>query len=149
MNICGPGSVVGIATELRAGRSRNRIPVGRDFLPVHTGPVSHPASCTIGTGSFLVVKYSRSVLLTTHHLLVPWLWKSRAIPLPTLWVTTGPLTGTIYMNICLCGSCSGLTFRHRAFSTYDRHFATLQRSLFIYLINKYISLSDICLTMHH
>ena len=40
----------------------------------------------------------------------------------------------------------GLTFRHRASS---RHFATLQRTLFIYLINKYISLSDICLTVHH
>ena len=42
-----------------------------------------------------------------------------------------------------------LTFRHRASSIYDRHFATLQRTLFIYLINKYISLSDICLTVHH
>ena len=27
----GPGSSVGIATELRAGRSGDRIPVGRDF----------------------------------------------------------------------------------------------------------------------
>ena len=26
---------------------------------------------------------------------------------------------------------------------------SLQRTLFIYLINKYISLSDICLTVHH
>ena len=39
-----------------------------------------------------------------------------------------------------------LTFRHRASSIQDRHFATLQRTLFIYLINIYISLSDICLT---
>ena len=44
---------------------------------------------------------------------------------------------------------SSLTFRHRASSTQDRHFTTLQRTLFIYLINKYISLSDICLTVHH
>ena len=42
-----------------------------------------------------------------------------------------------------------LTFRHRASSIQDRHFPTLQRTLFIYLINKYISLSDICLTVHH
>ena len=42
-----------------------------------------------------------------------------------------------------------LTFRHRASYIQDRHFATLQRTLFIYLINKYISLSDICLTVHH
>jgi len=42
-----------------------------------------------------------------------------------------------------------LTFRYRASSIQDRHFAALQRTLFIYLINKYISLSDICLTAHH
>ena len=42
-----------------------------------------------------------------------------------------------------------LTFRHRASSIQDSHFGTLQRTLFIYLINKYISLSDICLTVHH
>ena len=45
---------------------------------------------------------------------------------------------------------SELTFRHRASSIYrDRRFATLQRTLFIYLINKYISLADICWTVHH
>ena len=42
-----------------------------------------------------------------------------------------------------------LTFRHRSFSMQDSRFATLQRTLFMYLINKYISLSDICLTVHH
>ena len=42
-----------------------------------------------------------------------------------------------------------LTFRHRASPIWDRRFATLQRTLFIYLINKYISLSDICLAVHH
>jgi hypothetical protein len=42
-----------------------------------------------------------------------------------------------------------LTFRHRASSIEDRRFATLQRTLFMFLINKYISLSDICLTVHH
>ena len=47
----GPGSSVGIATELRAGRSEDRFPVGRDFPPVQTGPGAHPASCTMGTGS--------------------------------------------------------------------------------------------------
>ena len=49
----GPGSSVGIATELRAGRSRDRIPVGARFSAhVQTGPGAHPASCTMGTGSF-------------------------------------------------------------------------------------------------
>ena len=42
-----------------------------------------------------------------------------------------------------------LTFRHRASSIQDRRFVTLQRTLFVYLINKYISLSDIFLTVHH
>src|SRR5215475_13397544 len=44
----------------------------------------HPASCTMGTGSFLGVKCGRGVLLTTHPLLAPRSWKNRAIPLPPL-----------------------------------------------------------------
>ena len=43
---------VGIATELRAGRFGDRIPVRRDFPPVQTGPGAHTASCTMGTVSF-------------------------------------------------------------------------------------------------
>ena len=35
------------------------------------------------------VKCGRGVLLTTHPLLVPRSWRSRAIPLPTLWATPG------------------------------------------------------------
>ena len=70
--------------------------VGRNFPPVQTGPVTHPALCTMGTGSFPGVKYGRGVLLTTHPLLVPLSWKSRAIPLPTLWATTGPVTGKLH-----------------------------------------------------
>jgi len=35
------------------------------------------------------VNCGRGVLLTTHPLLVPRSWKSRAIPLPTLWATLG------------------------------------------------------------
>ena len=42
---------------LRAGSSVDRIPVGTRFsAPVHTGPGAHPASCTLGTGSFPGVK---------------------------------------------------------------------------------------------
>ena len=86
---CGPGSSVGIATELRPGRSRIECRWGRDFPPVQTGPGAHPAFCTMGTGSFLGVTWDRGVLLPTHPLLVPRSWKSRAIPLPTLWATPG------------------------------------------------------------
>jgi len=46
----------------------------------------------MGTGSFPVVKCGRGVLLTTHPLLVPRSWKSRAIPLGH----TGPVTGSLY-----------------------------------------------------
>ena len=71
--------------------------MGQDFPPVQTGPGAHPDSFTMGTGSFPGVKYDRVVLLTPHLLLVPWSWKSRSIPLPTLWATTGPVTGTPYV----------------------------------------------------
>jgi len=67
----GPGSSVGIATELRAGRSGDRIPVGSRFsAPVQTGPGAHPASCTMGTGSFPEAKNGRGVTLSPHPLLV-------------------------------------------------------------------------------
>ena len=86
---CGPGSSVGIATELRAGRSGIESRWGRDFPPVQTGPGVHPASCKMGTGSFPGLKCGRGVLLTTHPLLVPRSRKSRAIPLPTFWAKPG------------------------------------------------------------
>jgi hypothetical protein len=81
--VSGPGSSVGIVTELRAGRSGDRIPVGARFsAPVQTGPGAHPASCSMGTGSFPGIKSDWGVTLTPHPLLVPWSWKSRAIHLP-------------------------------------------------------------------
>ena len=50
------------------------------FLPFQTGPGAHPASCTMGTGSFPGVKCGQDMLLTTQPLLVPRSGKSRAIP---------------------------------------------------------------------
>jgi len=50
------------------------------------------------TGSFPGVKCGRSVLLTTHPLLVPWSWKSRAIPLTDPLGHTGPVTGSLLLN---------------------------------------------------
>jgi hypothetical protein len=89
MGMCGPGSSVG-SDWLRAGRFGDWIPVGAKFsAPVQTSPGAHPASCTMGTRSFPGVKYGQGVLLTTHPLLVPWSWKSTAIPPPTLWATPG------------------------------------------------------------
>jgi hypothetical protein len=74
---------------------------GEIFPPVQTGPGAHPAFCTMGTGSFPGVNCGRGVLLNTHTLLVPRSWKSRAIPLPTLWATTGPVTGLLYLFLPL------------------------------------------------
>jgi len=74
-------------TFISMGRSGIEYRCGRDFSPVQTDPGAHPVSCKMGTGFFPGVKCDRGVLLTTHPLLVPRSWKSRAIPLPTLWAT--------------------------------------------------------------
>jgi len=57
----------------------------RFSAPVQTVPGAHPASCTMGTGSFPGIKSGRGVTQTPHPLLVPWSWKCRAIPLLFLW----------------------------------------------------------------
>jgi len=59
-------------------------------------PTQPPVQWVPGLSSFPGVKYGLGVLLTTHPILVPWSWKSRAIPLSTIWATTGPVTGTLY-----------------------------------------------------
>ena len=52
---------------LRAGRSGDRIPLGARFsAPVQTGPGAHPASCTMGKGSFPGLKSGQGVTLTPH-----------------------------------------------------------------------------------
>jgi hypothetical protein len=77
-----PGSSVCIATGYGLGgpgiESRWRAIFS---APVQTVPVAHPTSCTIGNGSFPGVNSGKGVKLTPHPLLVPCLWKSRAIPL--------------------------------------------------------------------
>jgi len=82
----GPGSSVGIVTELQAGRSGDRIPVWVWFsASVQPGPRAHKFFCTMGIGPFPGVKRDWVVTLTPNPLLVLWSRKSRAIPLLTLW----------------------------------------------------------------
>ena len=57
----------------------------RFSAPVQTGPGAHPASCTMGTGSFPGVKIGPGVTLTPHPLIVLWSRKGRAIPKLPLW----------------------------------------------------------------
>jgi len=88
-----PGSSVGIATGYGLDGPRIESRWGRDF-PQESRPTLGPTQPPVqwvpmGTGSFPGVKYGRSVLLTIHPLLVPQSWKSRAVPLLTLWATPG------------------------------------------------------------
>jgi len=84
---CGPGSSVGIALDYGLGGPGLNPGGDEIYRPVQTGSEAHPAFCTMGTGSFPGIKCGWGVLLTTHPLLVPRSWKSRAIPLPTFWAT--------------------------------------------------------------
>ena len=72
VKFCGPGSVVGIATSYGLDGPGIESRWGTRFsAPVQTGPEAHPASCTMGTGSFPGVRCGRGVTLTPHPLLVP------------------------------------------------------------------------------
>jgi len=75
-DISGPGSVVGVATgygldgpgvESRWG--------ARYSAPVQTGTEAHPASCTMGTGSFPGGKERPRLDADPSPLLVPWFKK--------------------------------------------------------------------------
>jgi len=60
----GPGSSVGIATELRAGRSGIGSRWGRDFPPVQTGPGAPPSLLYNGYRVFPGGRGGRGVGLT-------------------------------------------------------------------------------------
>jgi len=67
LHVCGPGSVDFIATGYELDGAGIESQWGARFsAPVQTGREAHPASCTIGTGSFPGVKSSRGVTLTLN-----------------------------------------------------------------------------------
>jgi hypothetical protein len=126
--LCGTGSVVDISDWLLAGRSGDRILVGVRFsAPVQTGPGFHPASCTMGTGSFPGVKSGRCVTLTSHPLLVPLSRKGRAIPLPP-YGPYGPHRATVPVQGCtLLRLCTFEFWLHDARTDLIYSFAVLSQ----------------------
>ena len=72
----GPGSVVGIVTGYGVDGPGIESQWGvRFYAPVQTGCGAHPASSTMGTGSFPGIESGRGVTLTPHPLLVPLVMK--------------------------------------------------------------------------
>ena len=88
-SVYGLGSSVGIVTDYGLDGPEIESRWGRDFPPIQTGPGAHPASCTMGAGSFPGVKCGLGVLLITHPFLALRSGKSRAVPLPP----SGPQPG--------------------------------------------------------
>jgi len=86
---CGPGSSVGTSTDYGLDAPKSNAGGDEIFHPSKPalGPTQLPVKWV--QGFFRGIKCGRGVLLTTHPLLVPRSWKSRAIPLHTLWATPG------------------------------------------------------------
>ena len=83
---CGRGSSVGIATGYGLDGPGIESRWGRDFPHLSRpalGPTQPPIQWLPGLS--WGYKSGRSVTLTSHPLLVPWPWKSRAISLLPLW----------------------------------------------------------------
>jgi hypothetical protein len=65
----GPGWRCHYSDWLRAGRPGDRIPVGARFsVPIQAGPGAHPASYTMGNGSFPGVKRPGRGVYHPQHL---------------------------------------------------------------------------------
>ena len=87
--VCGPGSSVGIATDYGLDGPGSNPGGDEIFRPSRPalGPTQSPVKWVPGLSRG--VKCGRGVLLTTHPLLVPRSWKSRAMTLLNLWATPG------------------------------------------------------------
>jgi len=86
---CGPDSPVGIATDYELDFPGLN-PGGDEIFRLSRsalGPTQPPVKWVPGLSPG--VKCGRGMLLTSHPLLVPRSWKSRAIPVTTLWALPG------------------------------------------------------------
>jgi hypothetical protein len=84
VNYCGPCSVVGITSSCGLDGPGIESRWGEIFRACPDRPWGPPSLLYNGYLVFPGVKSGRGVTLTPHPLLVPWLWKGRAIPLVPL-----------------------------------------------------------------
>ena len=91
----GPGSSVGIVTDYELYSPGIESRWGEIFRRPDR-PWGPPSPLYNGYRVFPGGKVRPGREADHPPLLVPGSWKSRAIPLPTLWATTGPVTGTLY-----------------------------------------------------
>jgi hypothetical protein len=99
---CGLVSSVGIATELRAGRSGGSNPGRARFSASPDRPWGPPNLLYNGYRVFHGGEVRPERAADHSPLLVPRSWKSRAIPLPTFYATTDPEMGTLYIFLICC-----------------------------------------------
>jgi hypothetical protein len=100
--LCGPGSLVGIVTGYGLDGSGIESRWGARFTaPIQTRPGAHPASCTMGNGSFPGVESGRGVKLTLTPSSAEVQKQSRAIPLLSLRASVACKKGETYLHCAL------------------------------------------------
>ena len=94
-----PGSSVGMATDYGLDGPGIESRWGVRFSARPDRPCGPPSLLYNGYRIFPGGKERLGLAANPLPLVVPRSWKSRAIALPTLWATTGPVTGTNYLYL--------------------------------------------------
>jgi hypothetical protein len=144
----GPGSVVGIKTGYGLDGPRIESRWGARF----SASGAHPASRTMGTGSFPEVKSGQGVTLTPHPLLVPRPRKGRAIPLPSLFLYIFLKSIIVYRHTG-CGTCQDSRYNiviHEYYTLYiDKDTYYVSRYIVdTYYVSRYNIVKHECYTLH-